>query len=125
MATSSETSININLAFPKAGVTFAVECAPPDKGSGNDSHSFKITANSTENSSALAFTEDTSPQLADWITGYARWLVRANVTANFSDQGINGTFRSGLSPEQVLSSVNDACDMIRQRFDHYESSVLT
>ena len=124
MATISETAININLAFPKAGVTFVVECIPPDTASGDDSHSFKITASSSEHSSELAFTEDTSPQLADWIKGYSRWLVRANVTASFNDQGINGKFRSGLSPEQVLSSVNDACDMIRQRFDHYETSVL-
>ena len=125
MATISETAIKINLAFPKAGVTFVVECTPPDAASSNDSHSFKITANSSETSSALTFTEDTSTQLADWIKGYSRWLVRANVTASFTDECINGTFRSGLSPEQVLSSVNDACDMIRQRFDHYETSVLS
>ena len=125
MATISETAININLTFPKAGVTFVMECTPPDTASGDNSHSFKITASSAEHSSKLAVTEDTSPQLADWIKGYSRWLVRANVTASFTDEGINGTFRSGLSPEQVLSSVNDACDMIRQRFDPYETSVLT
>ena len=72
----------------------------------------------------LSFTEDTSPQLADWIGGYSRWLRRANVTASFDENGITGTFAGGLTPEQTMMGVTDACDMIRQRFEHYEESIL-
>ena len=69
-------------------------------------------------------TVDASPQLADWVRGYTRWLARARVSASFDENGIAGTFATGLTPEQVLQGVRDACDMIRQRFEPYEASVL-
>jgi 1,4-dihydroxy-2-naphthoyl-CoA synthase len=47
-----------------------------------------------------------------------------NVEASFDRSGINGSFTSDLGPEQVLEGVQDACDMIRQRFDLYQESVL-
>ena len=123
MATISQTEINISLAFPKAGVTFDIRCGTPAGGS-NGHPSFKLKALDYSGSRELSFTEDTSLQLADWISGYARWLRRANVTASFDETGITGTFAGGLTPEQTLASVSDACDMIRQRFDHYEESIL-
>ena len=33
-------------------------------------------------------------------------------------------FFEGLSPEETLTGIKDACDMIRQRFEHYKESVL-
>ena len=123
MATISQTEINISLAFPKAGVTFAIRCGAPEGGA-NGHPSFNLAVLDSNGSRTLSFTESTSPQLADWIGGYSRWLRRANVTASFDENGITGTLAGGMTPEQTLVSVRDACDMIRQRFDPYEESIL-
>ena len=40
------------------------------------------------------------------------------------EHSITGHFAGGLTPEQMLEGVRDGCDMIRQRFDLYEESVL-
>ncbi len=123
MATISQTEINISLAFPKAGVTFEIRCGTPGGGA-NGHPSFKLKALDYSGARQLSFSEDTSPQLADWVGGYSRWLRRANVTASFDENGITGTFAGGLTPEQTMMGVTDACDMIRQRFEHYEESIL-
>ena len=65
-----------------------------------------------------------SPYLRDWAKGYARWLVRAKVKASADDNKMTGTFFEGLSPEETLTGMKDACDMIRQRFENYNDSVL-
>ena len=67
---------------------------------------------------------DVSPQLAVWVRGYSRWLVRANVRARHDESGITGTFGPDLQPEQVLQRLRDACEMIRQCFELYEESIL-
>ena len=116
MAAGSEVKIDIKMAFPEAGVTFAVEVAPEG--------SFRLTATDAVNGKAVPLSAEASPQLADWARGYARWLFRSNVKASHDASGITGSFVDGLTPEQVLAGVRDACDMIRQRFELYEESIL-
>ncbi len=58
------------------------------------------------------------------MRGYSRWLVRARVKATHDESGITGTFAPDLQPEQVLQGLRDACEMIRQRFELYEESIL-
>ncbi|MBN18803.1 MAG: hypothetical protein CL758_04930 [Chloroflexi bacterium] len=108
----SNTQININLTFPKAGVVFVIKANEP---------SFEITV--TDSSGKDQSLND-SPYLKDWAKGYARWLVRAKVKATTNENKITGTFFDDLSPEDTLNGVKDACDMIRQRFEHYPESVL-
>ena len=36
-----------------------------------------------------------------------------------------GTFADGLTPEKLLEGVQGACDMIRQRFELYDASILS
>jgi hypothetical protein len=124
MATISETDINISLAFPKAGVTFAIKCGPPDGSANGHASSFNVTALDSGSSQRLKFNEETSPQLADWIKGYTRWLRRASVTASYDENGITGSLTAGLTPEQSLANIQVACDMIRQRFELYDESIL-
>ena len=59
-----------------------------------------------------------------YFRGYSRWLHRARVSASLNESSIDGKFADGLSSEQVLDGVRIACDMIRQRFELYQESVL-
>ena len=124
MAISNEVNVDLSLAFPKAGVVFAVGAQTEADGANGEHHSFRVSVVDVSDGRAVPLRVDASPQLADWVRGYTRWLVRANVSASFDESGISGTFTAGLKPDQVLQGVRDACDMIRQRFEPYEESVL-
>ena len=65
-----------------------------------------------------------SPQVAGWVRGYSRWLVRASVRARHDESGITGTFAPDVQPEQVLQDLRDASEKIRQRSELHEESIL-
>ena len=116
MASTSSVLTRVDLAFPEAGVSFDIEAAPD--------RSFRLTVRRVSDGAGVPFTSDASPQLADWVRGYTRWLRRARVTASHDETSITGLFDEGLTPEQVLDGVRDACDMVRQRFGLYKEGVL-
>ena len=124
MTTTSDVQMSVKLAFPKAEVVFAIKVEPPSGQSNGQGRSFHLAVTDTTGTRTTPFKADASPHLADWVRGYTRWLVRANVRASHDESSISGTFADGLTPEQVLLGVRDACDMIRQRFELYEESIL-
>ena len=120
MTDESTVQLTVNLAFPQAGVTFVIQVEDRE----SDALSFSLTVTDASSNEAIPLTVDASPQLADWVRGYTRWLARARVTAGQDREGITGTFAAGLTPEQVLDGVREACDMLRQRFEPYQESIL-
>ncbi|MCH8185377.1 MAG: hypothetical protein IH862_04670 [Chloroflexi bacterium] len=122
MTTASATKANLDLSFPAAGVTFNIAVEPPDEG--GSAPTFTLAVSDASTGQKLRLAVDVSPQLADWVRGYSRWLVRAKVKATHDESGITGTFAPDLQPEQVLQGLRDACEMIRQRFELYEESIL-
>ena len=124
MPSVSNVQLTANLAFPIAGVAFAIEVRSPESGSDGQAPSFHLSATEIPGGRAVPMTVAASPQLADWVRGYSRWLVRARVTASHDQNGVTGVFAGGLTPEEVLRGVRDACDMVRQRFEVYRESIL-
>ena len=125
MKPTTEIDITTKLTFSSAGVAFILKCNTAKTRSSSKTASFTVSAVDAVSLEALKLTEDTSPQLLDWAKGYSRWLTRANVTADFDDDGILGIFKEGITVAETLTGIQAACDMISQRFDHYESSILT
>ena len=122
MATSYDLNLNVNLPFPNAGIVVAIKVETPD---GNGSApSFYISVTDITGERAIPVSSEVSPSLADWARGYSRWLYRARVSAFHDESRIRGTFADDLSPEQILDGVRIACDMVRQRFELYQESVL-
>ncbi len=116
-------NLDLTLPFPAAGVRFELRvAAPAERGSGA---SFSLVALAAGSDTPIPFESDASPVLADWVRGYTRWLYRARVSASSTRSAIEGEFAPGLSAEQILEGVRLACDMIRQRFELYEETVLT
>ena len=139
MSSNSSANLNVYLPFPKAEVAFRIGVLSNDAdGPSNFVLSvhrwvadedvptgFKIGPTTDERGQdALPFTVDVSPCLADWVRGYTRWLVRAGVRATHDSNKVTGVFDESVTAEQVLLGVRDACDMIRQRFEFYEDSIL-
>ena len=121
MANSSGVQVSVNLAFPVAGVAFKVSASDSSDGGAT---AFRLSVTDVDGGRDIPFRVDASRPLADWVRGYSRWLVRARVSATFDENAITGTFQEGLTAEQTLEGVAHACDMIRQRFELYEESVL-
>ena len=120
MASGSTTQINVSLAFPKAEVVFVIEVC----GSNGQAPSFHLHV-TDPSGNKVPFTTAASPPLADWVRGYSRWLYRSRVTASHNTEAVSGTFADGLTPEKLLEGVQGACDMIRQRFELYDASILS
>ena len=114
--------IQFTMPFPKADVSFVITCTDFD--SLEERAKFQIIVNSHSDQRRIKLLEDNSPQLADWAKGYARWLHRASIKAEHEENAIQGHFSSIQSPESALENIREACLMIRQRFEHYESSIL-
>ena len=118
--------ININLclrlAFESAGVEFNIEVN--ESGDSDSGPEFSLIAQACGSGDRLWFQSQVSPVLSDWVRGYTRWLYRARIRAQHTDDAIHGTFVSGVTAEQVFEGLQLACDMIRQRFELYEESIL-
>lgn len=124
MTDTSQIKLEMKLDFPNAGVSFSIAVTPPATTSNGQAATFSLKASDSSGQRSLPFNVETSPQLADWVRGYSRWLYRAGVTATHDESGITGTFNDHRTPEQILSGLQEACDMIRQRFDMYSESIL-
>ena len=124
MEANSQVDINVNLAYPRAGVVFNIKVETPADSSNGAARLFHLAVTDAATGRAVGLTVEASPVLADWARGYSRWLVRANVRAAADEGGIAGSFSEGLTAQQVLLGVKEACDMIQQRFELYQESVL-
>lgn len=139
MSSHSSANLNVYLPFPRAEVVFRIRVSS-DAADGPSNFilsvhrwvadedvptRFTIGPTTDERGQdALPFTVDVSPCLADWVRGYTRWLVRAGVRATHDSNKVTGVFDESVTAEQVLLGARDACDMIRQRFEFYEDSIL-
>ena len=121
---TEQVNLNICLRFPyeRAGVEFNIEVN--ESGDADSGPEFSLVAQAIGSGDQLAFQSQVSPVLADWVRGYTRWLYRARIRAQHTDDAIFGSFAPGVTPEQVFEGLQLACDMIRQRFELYQESVL-
>ena len=122
MTTTTKLNLCLRLPFEGAEVEFNIEVN--ESGSAEAGPTFSMVALSLDGIDRLRFQSDVSPVLADWVRGYTRWLYRARISAQYTEDAITGQFAAGVTPEQVLEGLQLACDMIRQRFELYEESVL-
>ena len=78
MAISNSVNLDLSLAFPRAGVAFAIEARAQDGGADEGPSTFRVSVSDASTGRAVPLTGDASPQLADWVRGYTRWLARAS-----------------------------------------------
>ncbi len=119
MTEKARLDLNIVISFPNAGVEFALAISDSD-----GSAEFSLTVHECESGALVPFTSAASPVLADWVRGYTRWLYRARVSATYTDDAIHGPLPANTNADSALESLRLACDMIRQRFELYKSTIL-
>ena len=106
MATGTNIQIQLSLEFPKAGIGFDIQVRD---------HTFELRVTNSQGTVSSPFTIDVSPELADWVRGYTRWLYRAKLQASFTENCVKGNFAQDTSSEDILKATADACEMIHQR----------
>lgn len=118
----SNISINADLHFPPAGITFKIEVDLP----GDSSQGASITISSVDSASgeAIHIRDDSSAVLADFAPAFNRWLRRCTITGTVEETRITGTFHQDVDLEHLLRYTADICDMITQRFSLYQDKVF-
>lgn len=127
MNSASTMKSDINLVYPAAGVRFTIEItAAPDGESSEAKENAKLNISVKEASGekSLAFTEECSPVMGDFIGGFVRWLSTLGITATHSSGAITGSFRADYNVFKLIKASGAICDMIDHRFSLYQDSIL-
>ena len=127
MKNASTMKSEIKLTYKKANIQFAIEISPPKEGDGDKSKAetlLRISVKDAAGKKGLAFTEDCSSVLADFVGGFVRWLSTLGVTASSNGGEITGSFHPDYDVHNLIKASGGVCEMIEQRFSLYQNSIL-
>ena len=66
----------------------------------------------------------TCPAVHDFTRGYARWLGTKGIRSTLGEDEITGAARPDLSVAQLLQVLQEALDMVDQRFSNYRGPIV-
>lgn len=121
---ASELHINLRLGFESAGVAFRLGVEPAGEPAGDRGASFGLQVVELATGREVPFRAEVCPVLADFVKGFSRWLGTKGLRASVGDARITGTFPSNATPQQLLGTAGDICDLISQRFSLYRERIL-
>ena len=127
MKNESTMKSEIKLTYKKANIQFAIEISQPKEGDGAKSKAetlLRISVKDAAGKKGLAFTEDCSSVLADFVGGFVRWLSTLGVTASSNGGEITGSFHPDYDVHNLIKASGAVCEMIEQRFSLYPNSIL-
>lgn len=108
-------------SYELAGVGFNVGLKTPP---GGGQAAFSFTADNLETGQRLSFSHEACPAVHDFTRGFTRWLGTKGIGASRGEEEITGTARSGLSAPQLLQVLQEAVDMVDQKFSTYKGPII-
>jgi hypothetical protein len=121
MPTEGQVTIDLDMAFPTAGVGFTVQVRPGEGTAGADLH---IGLRAVEAGKTARFVPESSYALADFVGGFCRWLGTRGVTVTHSEQEITGHFQPRSTVLQVLAITRELSQLLEDKFGLYPHSIL-
>ena len=121
MPTAGHLSLDLDLAFPVAGVGFVVQVRPGEEAHGS---TLRLALRAVEEGKTAQFTRASSYALADFVGGFCRWLGTKGVTVAHTEQEITGHFAPRYTLLQLLATVQELCQMLEDKFGTYPHSIL-
>lgn len=115
-------TIDLDMAFPVAGVAFSVQVRPSSAEEGVALH---IELRAVEEGKSARFTRESSHALADFIGGFCRWLGTKGVTASHTEQEITGHFHPRYTVAQMLTTTQELCQMLEDKFAAYPHPIVS
>lgn len=120
MNNASTVKSEVQLVYPNAGVRFVVEMGSAQGGGGV----LRICAKDASGERDLAFTDECSSILGDFIGGFVRWLGTIGIAAKHEEGEINGSFGAAYDAHKLIQASAAICDMIEQRFCLYPYNIV-
>ncbi|MEE8302673.1 MAG: hypothetical protein V3S24_09590 [Candidatus Tectomicrobia bacterium] len=121
MASSGRTTIDLDMTFPVAGVVFTIQVRPGDDAEGSRLH---IQLQAVEAGKDARFVPESSQPLADFVGGLCRWLDTKGVTVSHTDQDVSGHFDPRYTVPRTLTTTQELCEMLEDKFGLYPHSIL-
>ena len=109
------------ISYEQAGVGFNVSLKTPP---GGEQGAFSLTVDNLKTGQRLSFSHEACPAVHDFTRGYTRWLGTKGIRADRGEDEITGTARSGLSASQLLQVLQEAVDMVDQKFSSYKGPII-
>ena len=108
-------------SYEQAGVVVNVslKTAP-----GGEQGAFSLTVDNLETGQRLSFSHEACPAVHDFTRGYTRWLGTKGIRADRGEDEITGTAGTGLSAPQLLQVLQEAVDMVDQKFSSYKGPII-
>ena len=121
METRGHATIDLDMTFPVANVMFNIQIRPDDD---HQANSLRIQLKAVEGEKEPCFNPESSQVLADFVGGLCRWLGTKGVTVTHTEQDIFGHFRPQCTVPQVLTTTQELCEMLDDKFALYPHSIL-
>jgi hypothetical protein len=121
MASGSNVSIDLDMAFPTAGVGFAIQVRLANEAEGA---ALQVRLRAVAEGKTAMFTRECSYPLGDFIGGFCRWLGTKGVTVSHTDQEVSGHFHPRYTVPQMLSTTQELCQLLEDKFGAYPHSIL-
>jgi hypothetical protein len=121
MPTAGQVTMDVDLTFPVAGVSFTLQVRPGDEPHGA---TLRLELRAATEGKTARFTRESSYALADFVGGFCRWLGTKGVTAAHTEQEVAGHFRPRYTVLQVLTTTQELCQMLEDKFAAYPHSIL-
>ena len=116
MPGGAQVTIDLDMVFPTAGVAFTVQVRP---GNTEDGAGLHLELRAVEEGKSARFSRDSSYALADFVGGFCRWLGTKRVTVSHTEQDITGHFHPRYTVPQILTTVQELCQMLEDKFGLY------
>tara|TARA_B100000315_G_scaffold255146_1_gene297778 strand:- start:802 stop:1965 length:1164 start_codon:yes stop_codon:yes gene_type:complete len=118
---ASDMQFESRVDYERAGVgfNFSLKTSP-----GEEQAAFRLTVDSLETGKRLPFSHQACPAVHDFTRGYARWLGTKGIRATLGEDEITGAARQDLSAPQLLQVLQEALDMVDQRFSSYLGPII-
>jgi hypothetical protein len=121
MSAEGHVTIDLDLAFSPAGVGFTIQVRPGEKPEGP---ALRIGLRALEEGKSARFAKESSYALGDFVGGFCRWLGTKGVTVSYTEQEITGHFHPRYTVSQLLTTTQELCQMLEDKFGAYPHSIL-
>ena len=118
---TSTVQFDTTVTYENAGIAVNIRLASPSAG---DPAEFRLSVDNLSTGGVVTLSHEACPSVHDFTRGYTRWLGTKGIRADRDAEKITGRARADLSASQLLTVLQEAVDMVDQKFTNYKAPVI-